>query len=139
MPEDYRIISSNKAEITILKPSTLLLDGNLSRVWVVALRAPGREATGASVIHLKEEFDCKGQRVRILNMATYARDNTYIQSQDFTVGDLTWITITPESQGEQVARFVCGDAEARERFPAMEGLSLGQIVSSTFSGEWPGK
>lgn len=134
---DYRIVSINKNQMTIVDPSTIERAGSgLVRAWSVGLRAPGKELKGASVVKIRFEVDCGGRRARAIDSAFYDASYSFVTSND--TPSAAWMAVIPDSQGEAFHNFVCSPPSKRnDTAERLAGLTLAEIIRRIYAGPWP--
>ena len=104
---DWIKMSETDTAVIYLDPATHRVDGNLRGVWELhdlKVRDPDGELSRRSL----REFDCKGDRLRILSMSTH--------SGPMATGKLLWSGndpsqwqyIAPGTSGASLLRAVCG-------------------------------
>lgn len=90
--------------------TTISRQGDMVTMWSLSeLKAPATAGT-ATYVSLKrqDEFDCKGSRMRGLQIAAYAKpmaEGTAVASEK---GTANWLPVPPQSIGERLWQVACG-------------------------------
>jgi hypothetical protein len=88
--------------------ATIRKDGNLRRMWSVE-DLKQRNESGAMSRRLRYEYDCKGERSRILALSTHTEPMADGKTLYITTGDLneSWDEIPPGSAIEKLLATAC--------------------------------
>jgi len=90
-------------------PTTIVRSGDTATMWsIYALKEPAT-AGNSTYVSLKrqDEFDCKGARMRGVQIAAYAEpmaDDKVVVDEKGTAG---WAPVTPQSTGEKLLKVAC--------------------------------
>jgi hypothetical protein len=134
---EYRLVFASRNEIVLIDSSRVKsLDAKMKTAWSVSLRPIGKELVGASYIQMLSQYDCGTRTNRVMSLAVYKRDGSFISSSDRR--DKQWRPSIPESAGEAVLTFVCeGTTAEGRRAEGFGQMSLAEIVRSVYDGPWP--
>ena len=90
-------------------PATIVRNGDTATMWsIYALKAPAT-AGSATYVSLKrqDEFDCKGARMRGVQIAAYAEPMAGGKVVVDEKGTAGWAPVTPQSTGEKLLKVAC--------------------------------
>ena len=91
-----------------IDPATIRKDGNLRKVWSIQ-DLKQRYKNGEMSRRAKEEYDCQGERSRLLSLSFHSEPmagGTTLSSNNFENPD-HWTQIPPDSAGEIILKIVC--------------------------------
>ena len=97
--------SENEEATHYFDPATIRKDGNMRRVWTVSnLRE--RNIDGAMSYRMRNEYDCKRERHRLLAVSTHSEpmaDGKVL----ITAGEYEWEEVAPGTISDKILNLVC--------------------------------
>jgi hypothetical protein len=93
-----------------IDPATIRKDGNLRKIWVMT-DLDRRDKDGEMSSRSRQEFDCKGERSRILSGSTHSEpmaSGRTLRRVEFDNLD-KWSQIPPSSIAEAILERVCAN------------------------------
>ena len=104
---DWARISGN-AELTYyIDPATIRKDGNLRKVWSLLDRKEPDEKSAELSTRTRQEYDCKEERYRFLNMTEHSGQMATGNTLKSINTPSEWWDVPPKSMVEIVLKAVC--------------------------------
>ena len=106
---DWVGVSETDTTVLYVDPSTIRKDGHLRKVWVLS-NLKQRDTTGELSRRALDEYDCAGERRRLLSISTHAEPMA--AGQILLYGNTSgvageWNYIPPGTSFYHVLKFVC--------------------------------
>jgi hypothetical protein len=104
--EWIKVVSSNE-DTYYFDPSTIRVEGDKRKVWEL-IDSKLRNKYGAFSVRLRNEYDCKREKVQILSATEHseamARGKT-LSNEQYATED--WSDIPPNTSAENMLKIVC--------------------------------
>jgi len=105
--EWVEVTRGSNENVFYIDPATIRKEGNRRKVWgITDLKKAG--FSGELSRKYRKEFDCKEERVRILNISAYSKSMGAGDVLVIDNGIGEWQEIAPETVDETLLKRVCG-------------------------------
>jgi hypothetical protein len=87
-------------------PATIRKDGNMRRVWLIQ-DLKKRDKAGEMSVRVRNEYDCKNERVRVLGLSTHSEPMAGGTVLEVGGENQNWRAIAPETVNEKIFNILC--------------------------------
>jgi hypothetical protein len=105
---EWQEIGRSVNAVIYIDPETIRKNGNLRRVWTL-VDSTGKSKDGSMSTRMREEYDCKDERKRVLSISTHSEAMASgNQLLSHTYAEPTqWQDIPPNTGTVEILKLVC--------------------------------